>query len=141
MMAEEIVLFCGAAVAVVLRARAALPVRTRIVVLLDDDARAELVAAVLTAGADVCVRGGMPAILASTWSPAGAGSSPTGGTTCRTPCAPPDLRHRPNDWRRAGGITALVSADEAGAAVRAGANGEPSGRHTVPAAGTWPVSR
>jgi hypothetical protein len=64
-LAEEIVLFSGATEADVLRARAALPVRTRIVVLLDDDARAELVAAVLTAGADVCVRGGMPAILAS----------------------------------------------------------------------------
>jgi hypothetical protein len=63
--AEEIVLFSGATEAGVLRARAALPARTRIVVLLDDDARAELVAAVLTAGADVCVRGGLPAILAS----------------------------------------------------------------------------
>ena len=63
--AEQIVLFSGATEAGVLRARALLPVRTRIVALLDDDARAELVAAVLTAGADVCVRGGMPAILAS----------------------------------------------------------------------------
>jgi hypothetical protein len=63
-LAEEIVLFSGATEADVLRARASLPARTRIVVLLDDDARAELVAAVLTAGADVCVRGGMPAVLA-----------------------------------------------------------------------------
>ncbi|GIE48858.1 hypothetical protein Ani05nite_23920 [Amorphoplanes nipponensis] len=61
----EIVLFSGATEADVLAARAALPRRTRIVVLVDDDARAELVAAVLTAGADVCVRGGLPAILAS----------------------------------------------------------------------------
>ncbi|GAA3350065.1 hypothetical protein GCM10020358_74580 [Amorphoplanes nipponensis] len=58
-------LFSGATEADVLAARAALPRRTRIVVLVDDDARAELVAAVLTAGADVCVRGGLPAILAS----------------------------------------------------------------------------
>jgi hypothetical protein len=63
--AEEIVLYSGATEADVLRARAVLPRRTRIVALLDDTARAELVAAVLTAGADVCVRGGMPAILAS----------------------------------------------------------------------------
>jgi hypothetical protein len=64
-LAEEIVLLSGATEAAVLRARASLPARTRIVALLDDDARAELVTAVLTAGADVCVRGGMPAILAS----------------------------------------------------------------------------
>jgi hypothetical protein len=63
--AEEIVLCSGATEAGVLRARALLPARTRIVALLDDDAKGELVAAVLTAGADVCVRGGMPAILAS----------------------------------------------------------------------------
>ena len=63
--AEEIVLFSGATEADVLDARALLPRRTRVVALLDEDAPAELVAAVLTAGADVCVRGGMPAILAS----------------------------------------------------------------------------
>lgn len=64
-LAEEIVLLSGAREADVLRARALLPARTRIVALLDDDAPAELVAGVLTAGADVCVRGGLPAILAS----------------------------------------------------------------------------
>lgn len=63
--AGEIVLFSGATEADVLAARAALPARTLVVALVGDDARAELVAAVLTAGADVCVRGGMPAILAS----------------------------------------------------------------------------
>ena len=62
---DEIVLFSGATEANVLSARALLPRRTRVVALLDEDAPAELVAAVLTAGADVCVRGGMPAILAS----------------------------------------------------------------------------
>jgi len=63
--ADEIVLFSGATEADVLSARSLLPRRTRVVALLDEDAPAELVAAVLTAGADVCVRGGMPAILAS----------------------------------------------------------------------------
>jgi hypothetical protein len=63
--AEEIVVLSGATEADVLRGRALLPPRTRIVALLDDTAPGELVAAVLTAGADVCVRGGMPAILAS----------------------------------------------------------------------------
>jgi hypothetical protein len=63
--AEEIVLFAGATEQDVLNARAVLPRRTRVVALVDDDAPAELVAAVLTAGADVCVRGGLPAILAS----------------------------------------------------------------------------
>lgn len=61
----EIVLFCGATESDVLGARALLPSRTLLVALVDDLAPAELVAAVLTAGADVCVRGGMPAILAS----------------------------------------------------------------------------
>jgi hypothetical protein len=64
-LADEIVLFSGASEADVLGARALLPRRTRVVALLDEDAPAEVVAAVLTAGADVCVRGGMPAILAS----------------------------------------------------------------------------
>jgi len=63
--ADEIVLFSGATEADVLSARSLLPRRSRVVALLDEDAPAELVAAVLTAGADVCVRGGMPAILAS----------------------------------------------------------------------------
>ena len=61
----EIILFSGATEADVLTARALLPARTLVVALVDDTAEAELVAAVLTAGADVCVRGGMPAILAS----------------------------------------------------------------------------
>ena len=61
----EIVLFSGATEADVLAARAFLPGRTRVVALVDEDAPAELVAAVLTAGADVCVRGGLAAILAS----------------------------------------------------------------------------
>jgi hypothetical protein len=62
---DEIVLFSNASVADVTTARAVLPRRTRIVALVDAEARAELVAGVLTAGADVCVRGGQPAILAS----------------------------------------------------------------------------
>jgi hypothetical protein len=62
---DEIVLFSGASEADVVEARAVLPARTLVVALVDDFAPAELVAAVLTAGADVCVRGGMPAILAS----------------------------------------------------------------------------
>ena len=61
----EILLISGAVEADVLGARALLPGRTRVVALVDGDAPAELVAAVLTAGADVCVRGGLPAILAS----------------------------------------------------------------------------
>ena len=62
---DEIVLITSAAVADVTTARAILPRRTRIVALVDEEAPAELVAGVLTAGADVCVRGGQPAILAS----------------------------------------------------------------------------
>jgi hypothetical protein len=61
---EELVLFAGAAVRDVTLARRLLPGRTQIVALVDDAAPAELVAAVLTAGADACVRGGQPAILA-----------------------------------------------------------------------------
>ena len=61
----EIVLFTAATVADIALARAVLPPRTRVVALVDADAAAELVAGVLTAGADVCVRGGHPAILAS----------------------------------------------------------------------------
>jgi len=62
---DEIVLFSGATVADVMLARAVLPRRTRVVALVDQEAPADLVAGVLTAGADVCVRGGHPAILAS----------------------------------------------------------------------------
>jgi hypothetical protein len=62
---DEIVLFGSATVAEVGMARAMLTRRTRIVAVVDADAPAELVAGVLTAGADVCVRGGQPAILAS----------------------------------------------------------------------------
>jgi len=61
---DEIVLFTQAGVPEVTYARAVLPRRTRIVALLDYDAPGERVAGVLTAGADVCVRGGDPAILA-----------------------------------------------------------------------------
>jgi hypothetical protein len=60
----EIVLLSGARSEDVSRARAVLPRASRVVVLIDEWAPAELVAAVLTAGADVCVRGGHPAILA-----------------------------------------------------------------------------
>jgi hypothetical protein len=62
---DEIVLFSTASVADVSNGRRILPRRTRIVALVDPEAPAELVAGVLTAGADVCVRGGQPAILAS----------------------------------------------------------------------------
>ncbi|OJF11623.1 hypothetical protein [Couchioplanes caeruleus] len=61
----EIVLISGAREDVVRDARAVLSGRTRIVALVDEDAGADLVTAVLTAGADACVRGGQPAILAS----------------------------------------------------------------------------
>ena len=62
--ADEIVLFSNASERDVATARELMPRRTRIVALVDDRAPAGLVAAVLTAGADVCVRGGQPAILA-----------------------------------------------------------------------------
>jgi hypothetical protein len=61
----ELVLFAGATVQQIVTARAVLPSRTLIVALVDDQAPGEIVAGVLTAGADVCVRGGQPAILAS----------------------------------------------------------------------------
>jgi hypothetical protein len=61
----EIVLVAGATERDVIAARTVLPRRTSLVALVDMDAPAETVAAVLTAGADVCVRGGTPAILAS----------------------------------------------------------------------------
>jgi hypothetical protein len=61
----EIVVLAGTNVREVGQARAVLPAHTRVVALVDDEAPAEAVAGVLTAGADVCVRGGQPAILAS----------------------------------------------------------------------------
>ncbi|MET8152125.1 hypothetical protein ACIBSW_33650 [Actinoplanes sp. NPDC049668] len=61
----EIVVVSGATAEEIGAARAALPARTRIVALVDDAAGGALVAGVLTAGADICVRGGQPAILAS----------------------------------------------------------------------------
>jgi hypothetical protein len=62
---DELVLFAGAAVRDIALARRLLPGRTQVVALVDDAAPAEMVAGVLTAGADACVRGGQPAILAS----------------------------------------------------------------------------
>jgi hypothetical protein len=62
---DDIVLLSGATVPEVVTARAMLHRRTRVVALVDEEAPPETVAAVLTAGADVCVRGGLPAILAS----------------------------------------------------------------------------
>jgi hypothetical protein len=63
--ADELVLFAGAVVRDITLARRLLPSRTQIIALVDDAAPAEIVAGVLTAGADACVRGGQPAILAS----------------------------------------------------------------------------
>ncbi|WP_045747594.1 hypothetical protein [Actinoplanes rectilineatus] len=60
----ELVVISGATVHDVRLARAVLPRETRVVALIDDWAASELVAGVLSAGADVCVRGGHPAILA-----------------------------------------------------------------------------
>jgi hypothetical protein len=60
----DIVLFARASVREVATARSVLRRRTRIVALVDEDAPAELVAELLTAGADACVPGGQPAILA-----------------------------------------------------------------------------
>lgn len=60
----DIVLLTHATVADVTMARQVLSRRTRVVALVDETSPAELVAGVLTAGADVCVRGGQPAILA-----------------------------------------------------------------------------
>ncbi|GAA1620570.1 hypothetical protein [Actinoplanes couchii] len=60
----ELVVLSGATVHDVRVARSVLPPDTRIVALIDDWAQAELVSGVLTAGADVCVRGGHPGILA-----------------------------------------------------------------------------
>jgi hypothetical protein len=62
---DEIVLLAGTSAREVGTARAVLPARTRVVALVDGEAPAEVVAGVLTAGADVCVRGGQPSILAS----------------------------------------------------------------------------
>jgi len=60
----ELVLFTQATERDVRIARALLPRQARIVALVDEQAPAGLVAALLTAGADVCVRGSQPAILA-----------------------------------------------------------------------------
>ena len=60
----DLLVLSGAMVHDVRQARSALPPDTRIVALIDDRAPAELVSGVLTAGADVCVRGGHPGILA-----------------------------------------------------------------------------
>jgi hypothetical protein len=60
----ELVVLSGATVHDVRLARAVLPRATRVIALIDDWAAAELVSGVLTAGADVCVRGGHPGILA-----------------------------------------------------------------------------
>jgi hypothetical protein len=62
--AGDLVLFTRATAIEVRTARAVLPARARIIALVDEQAPAETVAAVLTAGADVCVRGGHLAILA-----------------------------------------------------------------------------
>jgi hypothetical protein len=61
---DELILIAGATVEQVAIARTLLPTRTLVVAVVDEDARGDLVAGVLTAGADVCVRGGQPAILA-----------------------------------------------------------------------------
>lgn len=61
---DEIVLLSGASVHDVETARHRLPPRTMIVAVVDEEAPGETVAGVLTAGADACVRGGQPAILA-----------------------------------------------------------------------------
>ncbi|GIE74675.1 hypothetical protein Aph02nite_06250 [Actinoplanes philippinensis] len=60
----ELVVLSGATVHDVRLARAVLPPDTRVIALIDDWAPAELVSGVLTAGADVCVRGGHPGVLA-----------------------------------------------------------------------------
>ncbi|MFC4071370.1 hypothetical protein [Actinoplanes subglobosus] len=60
----DLVVLSGATVHDVRLARAVLPQATRVIALIDDWAPAELVSGVLTAGADVCVRGGHPGILA-----------------------------------------------------------------------------
>lgn len=60
----EIVLITNGTERDVLAVRDAMPRRATVVTLVDEYAPADLVAAVLTAGADVCVRGGQLAILA-----------------------------------------------------------------------------
>ncbi|MFG1603380.1 hypothetical protein [Actinoplanes sp. NPDC049265] len=61
---DEIVLLAGATERDVRAARSVLPRRVAVVALVDAHAPADVVAGVLTEGADVCVRGGTPAILA-----------------------------------------------------------------------------
>jgi hypothetical protein len=60
----DLVVLSGATAHDVRAARSALAPVTRIIALIDDWAPAELVSGVLDAGADVCVRGGHPGILA-----------------------------------------------------------------------------
>jgi hypothetical protein len=60
----ELVLLLRPPVRMIDAVRRQLPVRGCLVVVIDVDAPAEMVAAVLQAGADVCVRDGSPAILA-----------------------------------------------------------------------------
>jgi hypothetical protein len=62
---DDIVLIGGAVERDIDAARAVLPRHTALVAVVDEFASAAEVAAVLTAGADVCVRAGRPAILAS----------------------------------------------------------------------------
>lgn len=61
---DDLVLLSGATRQDVEAARKVLPRRVRVVTLLDDGAPPDTVAAVLTAGADACVRDGHLAILA-----------------------------------------------------------------------------
>lgn len=61
---DELVLLTQATPERVTAARAALPARSRVIAMVDERTPAGTVAAVLTAGADVCVRGGPPAVLA-----------------------------------------------------------------------------
>ncbi|WP_250008464.1 hypothetical protein [Actinoplanes sp. M2I2] len=61
---DELVLITAATPGDVARARRTLPPATLIVALVDEEAPAERVAGVLTAGADACVRGAQPEILA-----------------------------------------------------------------------------
>jgi hypothetical protein len=60
----ELVLLAGATGDDTGLARRVLPARTPIIAVVDDTAQPGLVADVLTAGADACVRGGQPGILA-----------------------------------------------------------------------------
>jgi hypothetical protein len=61
---DELVLLTQATPEQVVTVRAVLAARSRVIAMVDERAPAGMVAAVLTAGADACVRGGPPAILA-----------------------------------------------------------------------------